>query len=116
MEKHKLMILIVSDEDEKKAGKLINKISPSMQFIHMGKGTAEIAALDELGAGRASKAVIFSVIPESLVTKVLDLLNKRLYLDEPNSGIVFTIDLTAVSGLGALQYLTGREVKRNEKN
>lgn len=109
MEKHKMLVLIINSKMEKKAGKLINKISPSLQFIHMGKGTAEIAALDELGAGRAPKAVIFSVIPESLVTKVLDLLNKRLYLDEPNSGIVFTIDLTAVSGLGALQYLTGRK-------
>ncbi|HHU21673.1 MAG TPA: hypothetical protein GXZ51_04435 [Acholeplasma sp.] len=115
MEKHKLLILIVDSKQEKQASKLIHKISPSMQFVHIGKGTAELAVLDELGVGRAPKAVIWTVIPESLVTKVLDRLNQRLYLDEPNSGIVFTIDLTAVSGLGALQYLTGKEVK-NEKS
>ncbi|HOH59022.1 MAG: hypothetical protein WC189_01670 [Bacilli bacterium] len=109
MEKHKMLVLIINSKMEKKASKLIYKISPSMQFIHIGKGTAELAVLDELGVGREPKVIMIAIIPSSLITEVLDKLDEGLNLHLPNSGIAFTLDLTAVSGLAVLKYLTGRK-------
>jgi nitrogen regulatory protein PII len=62
-----------------------------------GHGSAESHLLEFLGLGDNKKAVTFSVVPDDLVNKIYNHLEKDLKLSFAGNGIAFTLPVTHLS-------------------
>lgn len=63
--------------------------------------------MDYLGLTNPERDMIFSVVTEDKVGRVLNKLLYKLNFDVPGNGFAFTIPITGVSGPLALRYISG---------
>lgn len=110
---YKLLIIIVDHNYLAKLEKLLNKYSTSFQFLTNAKGTANNEILNYLGLGVTSKNLILLVLEETLIRDIFKMLIREMKFDIPGRGIAFTIDLSCISGIKALKYLTNDEWEGN---
>lgn len=84
-------------------------------FLALGYGTASNEILDYLGLESNQKAVSFSVMAESSWQKVKKQMERKLKIDAPGGGISFTIPLSSIGGMKALQFLSEKQEYQNEE-
>ena len=101
-----LFVIVDSEKNDAVIGLLKKMNCTGIMSIH-GKGTARSEMLTTLGIGESDKFVIMCAINAENEEKVLARLSRRLQLDNPGSGIAFTVDINSVGGLKALTYLRG---------
>lgn len=94
-----LLVLIATPKLADKAAEMFLKSALPLQYRLHAQGTASSQIMDTLGLGSSAKAMLLSTVPESFGKHMLAMLHEELRLDAVNSGIAFTIPLTAASNL-----------------
>ena len=102
---YQLLVLIASPKLTDQAAEIFRKSALPIQYRLHGEGTASSQIMDTIGLGSSAKGVLLSTVPESFGKIMLGLLHSQLRLDAVNSGIAFTIPLTAMNNL-LLRMLT----------
>ncbi len=98
-ESYQLLMLIATPKLADKAADMFLKSALPIQYRLGAEGTASSEIMDTLGLGSIDKGVLISTVPESFGRVMLGMLHSELRLDAVNSGIAFTIPLTAASNL-----------------
>ena len=98
-ESYQLLMLIATPKLADKAADMFLKSAMPIQYRLGAEGTASSEIMDTLGLGSIDKGVLISTVPESFGRVMLGMLHSELRLDAVNSGIAFTIPLTAASNL-----------------
>ena len=102
-----LMITVTNKVNAEKFQKLYNELGSSVSFLSFGRGTATSRILNIFGLERAEKAILHTVITDSLFPRLRRELEQRFIIDVPGTGIVFLIPLSAVGGKRQLELLLG---------
>lgn len=97
--RYQLLVLIASPKLVDFAADLFLKSALPIQYRLHAKGTASSQIMDTLGLGSSDKVLLLSAVPEEFGKSMLGLLHSELRLDAVNSGIAFTIPLTAMNNL-----------------
>ncbi len=118
----KLLISIVNRDDGLRLKEILDDISISLSFMFTGTGTARSVVLDYLGIGEITKAVIFSIIPESDEEAIMREIRTKMSLYLVGRGISFTVPLSGISeivanGLNSAakeKTIDGSKIMKNE--
>jgi len=103
------LYLLVTVVDRKKTDfyqDLIQSFGANMQLIAMAEGTANDKMLGYLGLSGTAKSVIFSVVQESKVDDLLNMLENKFKTIKDGKGIAFTVKLTSVIGTLIFGFLS----------
>lgn len=111
----RLLFLISSAKIGQKAEKLLEEKGVPVQYHVLGRGTASGELRDILGLGEIEKSVIITMLSKPRADKMIIKLKNNLYLGTPNTGIAFTVPLTAASASVA-RYLAEEETDKTERN
>ncbi len=87
----------------------------NVAFLALGYGTASSEILDYLGLESNQKAVSFSVMEDSSWLKVKKQMERKLKIDAPGGGISFTVPLSSIGGIKALQFLAETQDYQKEE-
>lgn len=93
----RLVFLIASQKLGERAETLFSEEHIPIQYRVSAKGTARGEVVDMLGLGGVDKIVTLSLLPKSVADKTLLKMQNRLYLGTPNTGVAFTIPLSAAT-------------------
>lgn len=97
--RYQLLVLIATPKLADKAAVVFQKSALPIQFRLNAEGTASSEIMDTLGLGSIDKGLLISTVPQSFGQTMLGLLHSELRLDSVNSGIAFTVPLSAASQL-----------------
>lgn len=100
------MTTIINRNLIKKYPSLYKEDGMQVMFITLGSGTASGDILDYLGLEATEKAVVFSVLEESVWQKTKKDLQQKFQIDAPGGGIAFIVPLSSIGGKKTLQFLT----------
>lgn len=78
----------------------------SLQFGHIGKGTATKEVLDILGMQDNTKEIILSVVTEDKIKDIKKELDAFFTINPKRRGIAFTTPFTSVIGAKVYHFLT----------
>lgn len=101
-----LMTTIINRNLIKKYPSLYKEDGMQVMLITLGSGTASGDVLDYLGLEATEKAVVFSVLEESIWQKTKKDLQQKYQIDAPGGGIAFIVPLSSIGGKKTLQFLT----------
>ena len=87
----------------------------NVAFLALGYGTASSEILDYLGLESNQKAVSFSVMEDASWLKVKKQMERKLKIDAPGGGISFTVPLSSIGGIKALQFLAETQDYQKEE-
>lgn len=104
-----LMITVTNKVNAEKFQKLYNELGASVSFLSFGRGTATSRILNVFGLERAEKAIMHTVITDSLFPRLRKELEQRFIIDVPGTGVVFLIPLSTVGGKRQLELLLGNQ-------
>lgn len=96
---YQLIILIAPPKLVDTAAEMFLKMNLPVQYRLTAEGTASSEIMDALGLGSTDKGILISTVPKTFGKQMLKMLHTELRLDAVNSGIAFTISLTATSKL-----------------
>lgn len=86
----------------------------NLQTVIYGKGTAPSEMLQYLGLSQLGKAVIFSVVQEDKIKRILADYEDKYFKTKNGKGIAFTIPISSVIGVLVYQFLSNNEGMRSE--
>lgn len=103
MMKHKkeafqILFLIAPPKLSAKAEDIFKKEHIPIQYHIRARGTATSEIMDTLGLGGVEKDITISMMSKTFADEMLTKLKKKLHLGMPNSGIAFTVTMSAGSG------------------
>lgn len=78
----------------------------NLQTVIYGKGTAPTEMLQYLGLSQIGKAVIFSVVQEEKIKRILADYEDKYFKTKNGKGIAFTIPISSVIGVMMYQFLS----------
>ncbi len=81
-------------------------------LVTLGRGTAASEVLDYFGLEASEKAVLFSVVTDSVWQEVKKGLTRRFRIDVPGTGIAFCVPMASVGGRRELEFLTQNQDHR----
>ena len=81
----------------------------NLQTVAYAKGTAPSNVLHYLGLTGTDKAVIFSVVREDKVKKILNTYEDKYFKTKNGRGIAFTIPIKSLIGVSIYQFLANIE-------
>lgn len=93
------LVLISGTKVTDRANELLIDEHLPVFFQMRGMGTASSEMMDLLGLGSTQKILSFSILPKQAADKMIALLDSKLGLGRPGTGIAFTTTLTGVSAL-----------------
>ncbi len=93
----RLAFLIVSQKLAGRAEALFAESKLPIQYRVSAMGTALGEVVDILGFGGIDKTVLLSLLPKSVADATLKKMQNRLYLGTPNTGVAFTVPLSAAT-------------------
>ena len=99
------MISIVNRRQAKRFQNIYDEIGASLSMMMLGRGTAVSDVLDYFGLAATEKAILIHFVTGETWTKAKALLQKKLYIDVPGTGIAFIVPLSSVGGKKQLQFL-----------
>ena len=102
-----MMVTITNKVNAEKIQKLYNELGAGISFLSFGRGTASSRILNLFGLERAEKAILHTVVTDSLFPRLRRELEQRFFIDVPGTGIVFLVPLSAVGGKRQLELLLG---------
>ena len=73
----------------------------------LGRGTATPGMLELLGIDTSEKRIVMSVVTQEQLSAFILEHKRRLYIDAPGQGILFSVPIKSVGGGKTLQYLGG---------
>lgn len=76
-----------------------------VNLITLGHGTAADETMNLLGLDSSEKAVCFSFVTGESWAEVKRVLEKKIRIDVPGTGIAFTVPLSSIGGRRQLQFL-----------
>ena len=89
----------------------------SVTFNAVGYGTAAGEMLEYFGLEESEKAVILAIVTDESWRQVKKLLERRLQIDVPGTGIAFAVPMSAIGGKKALYFLTdGQNYEKGEES
>lgn len=97
-----LVVTIVDRGQDKKVLSMYRSMSVTSWMSTYGRGTATSEMLQYLGLGEPEKDVQFAVVPRALTPDIITELSKRISIEKPGHGIVFTVPLSSIAGRRAL--------------
>lgn len=95
----KLLISIISKDQQTKLTETINRSCTAMHFSGIGHGTARSHHRSYFGIDDVEKRVTFSLIPSNVEKSILTSIGKELKLYLLGRGIAFTTPLSAISNI-----------------
>ena len=95
----KLLIGIISKEDESRLTEIVNDCATAVHFSGMGHGTAKNSYMNYFGLGEIDKRITMSLIPESAEHNILSAIGHGLKLYLVGRGIAFTLPLSGISNI-----------------
>lgn len=116
----RLMFLVATPKLVNKAIDLFKEEGVPVQYVFHAQGTASSEIMDMLGLGGIEKNIFMGMMPKAFADNMLKMLQKRLHLGMPNTGIAFTISISSGSAqvvrlMEALQSGDGRTLSEKEK-
>ena len=93
----RLAFLIVSQKLATKAEALFSEVKIPIEYRVSAMGTARGEVVDILGFGGIDKTVFLSILPKSAADSNMKKMQNRLYLGTPNTGVAFTVPLSAAT-------------------
>ena len=90
-----MLVAIVNHTDEAKILKIINKYKVGFKYVMYGEGTASSSLLDYFDLNDEEKAIILSVLPNSMCNKILIEIGDKIKVNESGKGILFSIPLSS---------------------
>lgn len=114
---YQLIVLIATPKLVDNAAEMFLKKNLPVQYRLTAEGTASSEIMDALGLGSTDKGILMSTVPKKFGRQMLQILHKELRLDAINSGIAFTVSLTATSKLllKMMQNIENIEITDNKK-
>lgn len=106
-QKLKLLITIVKRDTGDYVTAFLRERGISYNLIAPAYGSFGLELRDYLGFSETEKDIVISVATEDELPGLLRAVSEEFSLDEPDTGILFTIPLAGVSGPQALMYVTG---------
>lgn len=103
--KLKLLVTVVERQKTEFYIDILEQFDINLQSVLYGKGTAP-STLEYLGLSDQNKAIIFSLVPESKIKKIVETLNEKFEKVKHGKGIAYTIPLDSVIGVFAYSFLT----------
>lgn len=100
-----LTTTIVDRKIAKRYYDLYEESGKHVLFVSYGVGTASSEILDYLGLEHTEKTIMFFVSAQAEWLDIKKQLERKLHIDAPGSGIAFTVPLSSIGGMKALQYL-----------
>ncbi len=92
---YRILFLIAVPKVVVKAAHLLEEEKLPVHYQFFAQGTASSRIMDLLGLGGVDKLVLCALAPEPFAKRILGLMRERLQLKKPNSGVAFTVSLTA---------------------
>ena len=102
----KLLITVVNRNKAEYYADLIQSYESNLQWTVPAKGTAAKDVLSRLGLASADRTVIFSVIREDRVPKLMASLEHKFNSIKGGKGIAYTVPLSSVIGVSAFAFLS----------
>ena len=90
---------------------VISQFEVNCQMVMGGMGTAKSDLIDMLGL-TIHKAVIFSVVREDMVERIMHCLEDKFETIKNGKGIAFAVPLSSVIGVNLYQFLSNNRVGR----
>lgn len=81
----------------------------NMQMVSYAKGTAPTNVLHYLGLNGTDKAVIFSVVREDKVKKIMAAYEDKYFKTKNGKGIAFVVPIDSLIGVTLYQFLANIE-------
>lgn len=103
--KLKLLITVVNRKKADYYVDLLQDFEANMQLVTYGRGTANSEMLNMLGLADAEKAVIFSIIKDENIKKILKTLEEKFATIRDGKGIAYSVSLNSVIGVAIYQFL-----------
>ncbi|MBQ7797365.1 MAG: P-II family nitrogen regulator [Lachnospiraceae bacterium] len=110
-----LMTTIVDRKDLNRYMEVYQNNDLHVTFLALGYGTASNEILDYLGLESNQKAVAFSIVEAGSWLTVKKQFEKKLKIDAPGGGISFTVPLSSIGGMKALQFLAEKQDYQKEE-
>ncbi len=90
--------------------------SVPLNYVALGRGTATNDMMGLLGLDDSAKSVILSVVTDGTWRRIKKILEQKIYIDVPGTGIAFTVPLSSVGGPRELEMLTaGQNFTRGDE-
>lgn len=107
--KFSAVALIVAEEDEDRAVKILKEAGATGVTIFKGKGVRQNDRKTFLGLGLERKeAMLLCVVEKQLSMRILRTVKVEMKLDEPGAGLAFSVPLGSVVGIGLAQLASFR--------
>ena len=112
-----LMITIMDRNKTKRFRSLYESCGIHVSFDTAGYGTAASEMLEYFGLEESEKAVVLAVVTDESWNQAKKLLERRLQIDVPGTGIAFAVPMSAIGGKKALYFLTdGQNYEKGEES
>jgi nitrogen regulatory protein P-II 1 len=99
-QQHSLVVVIVNLGFGSQVVQIAEDLGAGGGTIVFGKGTSVRSGKSILGVPvEPGKELIYIVVPREIAPKLLQMVTETCRLDEPGTGLAFSIPLDAVSGL-----------------
>ena len=104
-----MMVTITTRKHTRKFLQFYEEMNLPVSVITLGTGTASSEILDYFGLDGSEKSVIFHIITDTRWKEVKRQLRLKMSIDIPGIGIAFTVPLSSIGGMKALNYLTAQQ-------
>ena len=104
-----MMVTITTRKHTRKFVQFYEEMDLPVSVITLGTGTASSEILDYFGLDGSEKSVIFHIITDTRWKEVKRQLRLKMNIDIPGIGIAFTVPLSSIGGMKALNYLTAQQ-------
>lgn len=91
----KLLFVILDDGNDYKMKEIFNKNNIKVKITTHCNGTASPSVLDYFGLAETRKNVYLAIIPDYIEHKILEQLNRTFSIENPGTGIAFTIPISS---------------------
>lgn len=110
------MVVIVDRGLGEEVAKVLRENGVTFNLISPAYVAAGSKIMDYLGLTSLERDIILSIVSEQISHEVLSKILYKFDLDEPGSGIAFTIPVSGVSGPLALRYMLGDQIEKGCQN
>ena len=104
-----MMVTITTRKHTRKFVQFYEEMNLPVSVITLGTGTASSEILDYFGLDGSEKSVIFHIVTDTRWKEVKRQLRLKMNIDIPGIGIAFTVPLSSIGGMKALNYLTAQQ-------
>lgn len=102
----KLLITVVNRGKAEYYADLIQSYESNLQWTALAKGTANKELLTLMGLASTDRAVIFSVVREDKIPKLLASLEHKFKTIKNGKGIAYTVPLSSLIGVSTFAFLS----------